>query len=95
MLKWLDASEATKQADDAVAEIGKLVPPAELANDANSRAKHIRKLSGTINKHRHKNGTTGYNIYQKSKFANRVKWLLRDAGYPDDFIDSLIRLLII
>ena len=95
MLKWLDASEATKQADDAVAEIKKLVPPAEPANDANSRAKHIRKLAGTINKHRHKYATTGYNIYQKSKFANRVKWHLRDEGYPDDFIDSLIRLLII
>jgi hypothetical protein len=27
------------------------------------------------------------NIYQKARFGNRIKWALKDAGYPEPFID--------
>lgn len=95
MLKWLDATAAEKQADQAVDEVQKLVPRAELTGGADIRKKQIQKLDRTIGNHRSLYASAGYNIYQKAKFANRVKWRLRDGGYPNDFIDSLIRLLII
>ncbi len=95
MLKWLDATEAEKQADQAVEEVQRLVPHTELTGGADIRKKQLQKLDRTINNHRRQYSTAGYNIYKKAKFANRVKWRLRDGGYPNDFIDSLVRLLII
>ncbi len=96
MLKWFDAGPAEKQADQAVAEIQALVAKDELASDdGESRKKSIAKLDKTIDRHRRLAATAAYNIYQKAKFANRVKWALRDAEYPDEFIDSVVRLLII
>ena len=96
MLKWFDAGPAEKQADQAVAEIQGLVAKDDLPNDDGaSRKKCIAKLDKTIDRHRRLAASAAYNIYQKAKFANRIKWALRDAGYPDDFIDSVVRLLII
>jgi hypothetical protein len=95
MLKWFDAAAAEAQADEAVAEIGRIVPKDELAAPGVGRKKQVSKLDQTIDRHRRQAATAGYNIYKKAKFANRVKWKLRDAGYPDDFIDSVVRLLII
>ncbi len=96
MFKWFDAGPAEAQADQAVADIRGLVAKDDLVNDGGaSRKKNIAKLDKTIERHRRLAATAGYNVYQKAKFANRIKWALRDAGYPDDFIDSVVRLLII
>lgn len=95
MLKWLDATEAEKQADQAIEEVERLVPHTTLTGGADVRKKQIQKLDRMIGNHRSRYAAAEYNIYQKAKFANRVKWRLRDGGYPNDFIDSLVRLLII
>lgn len=95
MLKWFDGAAAEAQADRAVEEISRLVPKAELSAPGEGRRKQVARLDRTIDTHRQEAAAAGYNIYKKAKFANRVKWKLRDAGYPDDFIDSVVRLLII
>lgn len=95
MLKWFDAAEAEKQADQAIEEVERLVPHAALTGGVDVRKKQIQKLDRMISSHRSRYTSADYNIYQKAKFANRVKWRLRDGGYPNDFIDSLVRLLII
>ena len=95
MLKWFDATQAEAQAYRAVEEIERLVPNGELAATAAARKKQVARLDNTLNNHRRQYATAKYNIYQKAKFANRVKWRLRDTGYPNDFVDSLVRLLII
>jgi hypothetical protein len=95
MFKWLDAKAAESQADEAVAEIERLLPKEALPPAGEARKKQVAKLGPTIDRHRRQYATSGYNVYQKAKFANRVKWRLRDSGYADDFIDSIVRLLII
>lgn len=95
MISWFDAGAAESQADQAVAEIERLVSKDELSGDEGARKKQIARLDQTIDRHRRQAATAGYNIYKKAKFANRVKWGLRDKGYPDSFIDSVVRLLII
>jgi hypothetical protein len=94
-LKWLDVTEASKQADAVVDDIERLVPHTQFAGGDGARTKNLQKLDPTIEKHRRQSAASGYNLYQKAKFANRVKWGLRDRGYPDPFIDSVVRLLII
>jgi hypothetical protein len=95
MLKWFNAAAAEAQADEVVAEIERLVPKAALEAASGERKKQVAKLDQTIDRHRRQASVAAYNIYKKAKFANRVKWKLRDAGYPDEFIDSVVRLLII
>ena len=95
MISWFDAGAAESQADQAVADIERLVSKDELSGDGSVRRKQVAKLDQTIDRHRRLAETAGYNIYKKAKFANRVKWRLRDTGDPDDFIDSVVRLLII
>lgn len=95
MLSWFDAGPAESQADQAVAEIGRLVSKDELSGEEGVRKKQVAKLDQTIDRHRRLAAAAGYNVYKKAKFANRVKWRLRDGGYPDDFVDSVVRLLII
>ena len=29
------------------------------------------------------------NVYQRARLGNRVKWALKEAGYPPDFVDAL------
>ena len=95
MLKWFDAAAAEAQADEVVSEIGHIVPKSALEESGGGRKKQIAKLDQTIDRHRRKASVASYNIYKKAKFANRVKWKLRDEGYPDEFIDWVVRLLII
>jgi hypothetical protein len=95
MFNWFDAGAAEAQADEAVAEIERLVSKEDLTGEAKNRQKQIAKLDRTIDRHRRAAAAARYNFYKKAKFANRVKWRLRDAGYADDFIDSVVRLLII
>ena len=95
MLKWLDAKGAESQADEAVGDIERLIPKEELAPAGAARKKQVAKLTTMIDRHRRLYSSSSYNLYQKAKFANRVKWRLRDGGYADDFIDSVVRLLII
>lgn len=95
MLKWFDAGAAEAQADRAVEEFLRLLPNGELADTAVGRKKQVAKLEKAINNHRQHYATARYNVYQKAKFANRVKWRLHDADYPADFVDALVRLLII
>jgi hypothetical protein len=95
LFKWLDVAEATKHADSVVEDIERLVPHAQFTGGDDARKKQMQKLDPTIEKHRRQCASARYNIYQKAKFANRVKWSLRDRGYPDSFVDSVIRLLII
>jgi hypothetical protein len=92
MLKWFDTAAAVAQADRAVEEIERLVPHDDVAA---ARGKQFVKLDQTISNHRLQCASAKYNFYQKAKFANRVKWRLHDAGYQDEFVDSLVRLLII
>lgn len=86
---------AVSQADEAVADIERLIPKGELAPPGATRKKQVAKLEQSLNRHRRLYTTSGYNVYQKAKFANRVKWRLRDSGYPDEFVNVMIRLLII
>jgi hypothetical protein len=95
MLKWFDATAAEAQADKAIEEVQRLVPKEEVAAGDGAHKKQVSKLGQTIDRHRQEALSAHYNVYQKAKFANRIKWGLRDKGYPDGFIDSVVRLLII
>jgi hypothetical protein len=35
-----------------------------------------------------------FNFYQKAKFANALRWSLKDNGYAPDFIQEIVALIL-
>jgi len=79
-------------ADSIAAELRERHPPQDTRA---SRPKDIERLRNQFGRifaridafaQQHK-----LNLYTKARLANRVQWALKDAGYPDDFIETATR----
>lgn len=91
---WLDGRPATDLGRQIANDIRNLVPLEEGAKVQKNPAKRLKKLvqiveSTTVQSARHR-----FNFYQKAKFANALRWSLRDSGYTPDFIDQVLRLIL-
>ena len=86
MLKWFDSKEVDEFADWLASEIIKRFPPAGLDTDSKKAAQRLQKVHESlflrIEAFARKNKL---NIYTRARLGNRVKWALRDAGYPLQF----------
>ena len=89
MLKWFDATEVDTFADWLSAEIIKRYPPTGMDTDPGKASKRLQKVHESLflrveafakeNK---------LNIYKRARLGNRVKWAMRDAGYPLRFSEE-------
>jgi hypothetical protein len=89
MLKWFDSKEVDKFADWLSSEIIKRYPPSGLDTDPKKATQRLQKVHQSLifrveafareNK---------LNIYKMARLGNRVKWAMRDAGYPLPFSES-------
>jgi hypothetical protein len=79
-------------ADSIIAELRERHPP-ERARPARPKdIERVQKLFGRIflridsfvSEHR-------LNLYTKARFANRIRWGLKEAGYADDFVETATR----
>ena len=87
---WFDCRAVDEFADAAIADLVKRVPPASLAAPAKNKAKRLKSTNDQkiARAERFARGEP-LNIYKKARLGNRVKWGLREAGYPEDFVDAL------
>ena len=79
-------------ADSIVAELRERHPPEGATGKSPKDLERLRKLFGRIfgridafaqeNK---------LNLYTKARLANRIRWELKDAGYPEEFIETATR----
>ncbi len=89
MLKWFDATEVDKFADWLSEEIIKRYPPTGVDTDPKKASKRLQKVHESLflrveafakeNK---------LNVYKRARLGNRVKWAMRDAGYPIRFSEE-------
>ncbi|MBC8008304.1 MAG: hypothetical protein H7X76_09690 [Prolixibacteraceae bacterium] len=89
MLKWFDCKEVDKFADWVAVEIIKRYPPTGLDTDSKKSAQRLKKVHDSLfvrveafaweNK---------LNFYKRARLGNRIKWAMRDAGYPLPFSES-------
>jgi len=90
LLRWFATKEVDAFADSIVAEVVKRFPQAGV--DVSTRKSAERALKGLEMMY---SSITAFavehrpNLYQKARFGNRIKWALKDAGYPDPFIDVI------
>jgi hypothetical protein len=90
MLGWFDCRDVDAFADAAVSDLAKRVPPSALDAPAKQTAERLKRTNDMIFS-RADAFARGkrLNIYKKAHLGNRVKWALREAGYPQEFVDAL------
>jgi hypothetical protein len=88
---WFNCKEIDEMIDSIVAELVKRFPPGSV--DGMSPEKAAKRLKGVHNAaFNHVDAfarSRRLNLYKKAHLGNRLKWALRDAGYPDAFADAL------
>ncbi|HKB83271.1 MAG TPA: hypothetical protein VKD04_08710 [Burkholderiales bacterium] len=89
MLKWFDSREVDKFADWLSAEIIRRYPPTGLDTDSKKAAQRLQKVHDSllmrVEAFARENAL---NIYKRARLGNRVKWAMRDAGYPLQFSEA-------
>jgi len=93
-LKWFDAKASVAFASEISREVQTLVPITSEDVQAKRNPKQLRSLERMLTRVRTFSKQHHLNVYQKAKFANTLRWSLRDAGYPKEFIDSLLALVL-
>ena len=92
---WFDVSEVDRFADSIVAELRERYPPAGVELPARKAIDRLRKSFGRMFERIDDFARAGsLNLYKKARLGNRVKWALKDAGYPEEFIEAFTRELV-
>ena len=84
MFGWFDFREVDAFADGVVADLLKRSPPAGLHMPAKKAAERMRRGEDVIFARERRPS-----FYKKARLGNRVRWALREAGYPEEFADAL------
>lgn len=90
MLGWFNAAKAKSLGT----ELAQLVAQKFPLEDAKASTKHMRKreqvLRAMDSKIRDFKASEKLNVYKTAQLCNAFKWHLKDAGFPDEFIDTLM-----
>lgn len=90
MFGWLDCAKVDAFADGIVADLKKRVPPHGLHLPAQEAAERLRRMNDVIFSRAEVFARAERpNFYKKARLGNRVRWGLREAGYPTEFADML------
>ena len=78
-----------------VGELAQRVPVNSLRKEGGKADKRFSRMTEVISdKVRAFAHEKRPNVYQRARLGNRVKWALRDAGYPEPFVDAFVTELI-
>jgi hypothetical protein len=91
---WLDGRTATDLGRQIANDIRNLVPLEEGANVPKSPTKRLKKLAQIVESTTAQSARHRFNFYQKAKFANALRWSLKDSGYTPDFIEQVLALIL-
>ena len=87
---WFNCKDVDELVDSIVADLVKRFPPGGLDIPAEKAAKRLRGVHNVaFNRVEAFARSRRLNLYKKAHLGNRLKWSLREAGYPGDFADAL------
>jgi hypothetical protein len=94
---WFDTKEVDAFVDSLVAELAGRLPPATAGQLAGKKAfeRLTRDFGATFRRIDAFARAQPLNVYKKAHFANRVRWGLREAGYPPDFVATMTQELLV
>jgi hypothetical protein len=94
-INWLNTKEVDAFADSVVAELRERFPPSGIdlsKKKAIERVvKNVDKLLARVSDFA-RNGKL--NLYKKARFGNRIKWALKEAQYPEPFVEAMTHELV-
>src|SRR5262245_3167191 len=92
---WLDTKEVDAFADSVVAELLRRFPPSGVDLSSKKAVERVVKQVEALMA-RVAEFARGHklNVYKKARFGNRIKWALKDANYPDLFVDVMTQELV-
>lgn len=89
MLEWFDVSEVDAFAQSLVAEVARRIPPQSIALEERKAPKKIGRMTEVLSEQvRAFVRSHRLNVYKRARLGNRMKWGLKDAGYPETFVDA-------
>jgi hypothetical protein len=89
MLGWFDFRSVDALADGIVADLVKRVPPSARLSSA-KEVQRLRRANDVVFARAEAFARAERpGFYRKARLGNRVRWGLRDAGYPAEFADIL------
>ena len=96
MLGWFNTKELDQFADSLVAELLERVPPAAgRLSGAKAFERISRSFGATFARIDAFARAQRLNVYKKAHFANRIRWALKEAGYPEDFCATMTQELLL
>jgi len=88
MLSWFSRKHIDEFADSIVAELLQRFPQSGVdLSTTKSAEKAMRTLDRIFSRISAFAAERRPNLYQKACFGNRIKWGLREAGYPEPFVE--------
>ncbi|HYR34162.1 MAG TPA: hypothetical protein VEQ87_07730 [Burkholderiales bacterium] len=94
MFGWFSTAEVDRFADSLVADMMKRVPPTSLSEARTSPKRFGRMTEVLSDQVRSFARAHRPNFYQRARLGNRVKWALKEAYYPEAFVDAFTTELI-
>ena len=94
MFGWFSTTEVDRFADSLVADMMKRVPPTSLSEARTSPKRFGRMTEVLSDQVRSFARAQRPNFYQRARLGNRVKWALKEAHYPEAFVDAFTTELI-
>jgi hypothetical protein len=92
---WFNCSEVDAFADSIVADLIKRFPPEGVELPAKKATERLRRTHDVIFQRVATFASAhALNLYKKAHLGNRFKWALKDAGYPDEFVDTVTHELV-
>jgi hypothetical protein len=91
---WLDGRAATDYGKQIANDIQRLVPVEKGVRGNKDPAKRLQKLMRVVERVSAESARQRFNFYQKAKFANALRWSLKDSGYEPDFVQEIVALIL-
>jgi hypothetical protein len=88
-LAWFDTAEVDSFADTVVAELLRRMPPAQISTSNERSDKRFHRMTEVLSGRARAFGSTQRpNVFKRARLGNRVKWALKEAGYPEAFVEA-------
>lgn len=91
--KWFDG-RAAEEFGKETAERIRVLLPIDATRSVKDPAKRLQKLMRIVEQASGRSAQHRFNVYQKAKFANALRWSLKDSGYTPDFVEEVVALIL-
>ncbi len=89
-ISWLDTKEVDAFADAVVAELRQRFPPGGVDLSTKKAAERaMRNVDNLLLRVAEFARSRRLNLYKKARFGNRIKWALKEAQYPEQFVEVM------